>query len=161
MLIVRTLPTSFSSTNKKVLHCFCTVTSETQICNLKLSHTSKVMVKVGGLNCITSLCWYWPHLHLSGTWISLAVVPVQIYLACRYFESSKSVAASNLLFTDALTRSPTSSRPWAGGTLDLDTALGYSLSDSVYICFWTHQLLALAAKSRSQASVFWSWSYTL
>ena len=53
MLTARTPPIPFSPTNKKVLHCFCTVTSETQICNNEaFTHQQSYGKSRGLISCI-------------------------------------------------------------------------------------------------------------
>ena len=140
MLIVRTPPTSFSPTNKKVLHCFCTVTSETQICNYEASTHQQSYGKSRGLKlqyitvlvlaALTPLC----HMNQFGCGSSA----IYAWPVDTSFESCKSVNSSLI---DVLIRSQTPSRTmWAGGTLDLDIALGCSISgDILWLCL--HLLL--------------------
>ena len=127
MLTVRTPPTSFSPTNKKVLHCFCTVTSETQICNCEaFTHQQSYGKSRGLILYYVTMLVYWPHLHLLATWINC-----NICLACRYFfTSSKFMADSNSSFIDVLTRSPTSSIP-CGQVVPI--RLRYSIHLYVYL----------------------------
>ena len=133
MLTVRTPPTSFSPTNKKVLHCFCPVTSETQICNYEASTHQQSYGKSRGLKlqyitvlvlaALTPLC----HMNQFGCG---SIVQYMLGLSILLLSlANLSIPHSLMCLSDL--KHPVEPCMWAGGTLDLDIALGCSISGDI------------------------------
>ena len=76
-LILRVPAISYSPTRKKMLHCLCTATSETQFCYYETPTLKQGFGETIVLNCITSSWWYHPYFNPIVTKMSFIIAQTQ------------------------------------------------------------------------------------